>query len=65
MYGDPVDVRIKKTASLEEFITAWEATFNSCISSHLMPGLQSINGNCVKPLGASYRNWRCNFPKRY
>jgi len=42
-----VDVRIKKTASLEEFITAWEGYFFNSYFSHLMQDYNPINGNCV------------------
>ena len=42
-----VDVRIKKTASLEEFINKWEGFFFNSYFSHLMHGHNPINGNCV------------------
>lgn len=42
-----VDVRIKKTASLEEFTTAWESYFFNSYFSHLMQDYNPINGNCV------------------
>lgn len=42
-----VDVRIKKTASLEEFIQAWEGFFFNSYFSHLMHGYNPIKGNCV------------------
>lgn len=42
-----VDVRIKKTVSLEEFIKEWEGFFFNSYFSHLMYGYNPINGNCV------------------
>lgn len=42
-----VDVRIKKTASLEEFTTAWENYFFNSYFSHLVQGHNPINGNLV------------------
>ncbi|AZA54561.1 PRTRC system protein B [Chryseobacterium sp. G0201] len=42
-----VDVNIKKTASLEEFTTAWENYFFNSYFSHLMPSHNPINGNLV------------------
>ncbi len=42
-----VDVRIKKTASLEEFINKWEGFFFNSYFSHLMHGHNPIKGNCV------------------
>lgn len=42
-----VDVRIKKTTSLEEFITTWEGYFFNSYFSHLMQDYNPINGNCV------------------
>lgn len=42
-----VDVRIKKTASLEEFTTAWEHYFFNSYFSHLMNGHNPVKGNCV------------------
>lgn len=41
-----VDIRIKKTASLEEFTSAWEDYFFNSYFSHLM-GHNPIKGNCV------------------
>ncbi|MGJ1265494.1 PRTRC system protein B [Sphingobacterium spiritivorum] len=46
-----VDVRIKKTASLEEFINKWEGFFFNSYFSHLMLGHNPINGNCVSLWG--------------
>nr|WP_315155615.1 PRTRC system protein B [uncultured Flavobacterium sp.] len=42
-----VDVNIKKSASLEEFTTAWENYFFNSYFSHLMEGHNPIKGNCV------------------
>jgi PRTRC genetic system protein B len=42
-----VDVSIKKTASLEEFTTAWECYFFNSYFSHLMQDHVPIKGNCV------------------
>jgi PRTRC genetic system protein B len=42
-----VDVRIKKTVSLEEFTTAWEDYFFNSYFSHLMQQHNPIKGNCV------------------
>ncbi len=42
-----VDIRIKKTASLEEFTTAWEDYFFNSYFSHLMADYNPIKGNCV------------------
>jgi PRTRC genetic system protein B len=42
-----VDVRIRKTASLEEFTIAWESYFFNSYFSHLMQDYNPINGNCV------------------
>ncbi|WP_431609239.1 PRTRC system protein B [Chryseobacterium sp. 'Rf worker isolate 10'] len=42
-----VDVRIKKTALLEEFTKAWEDYFFNSYFSHLMAGYNPIQGNCV------------------
>lgn len=42
-----VDIRIRKTASLEEFTTAWETYFFNSYFSHLMAGHNPVNGNCV------------------
>ncbi|MGE9310849.1 PRTRC system protein B [Niabella sp. CJ426] len=43
-----VDTTIKKTASLEEFVSAWEASFFNSKFSHLMQAHNPINGNCVQ-----------------
>ena len=42
-----VHVNIKKSASLEEFTTAWENYFFNSYFSHLMEGHNPIKGNCV------------------
>lgn len=42
-----VDIRIKKTASLEEFINYWEDYFFNSYFSHLMNNFNPIKGNCV------------------
>jgi len=42
-----VDVRIKRSASLEEFTTIWEDYFFNSYFSHLMEGYNPIKGNCV------------------
>ncbi|MBS0027228.1 hypothetical protein ACTJJ0_12245 [Chitinophaga sp. 22321] len=46
-----VDVRIEKTASLEDFIRTWEDHFFNSYFSHLMAGHNPINGNCVSLWG--------------
>ncbi len=42
-----VDIRIKKTSSLEEFTTAWETYFFNSYFSHLLEGHNPIKGNAV------------------
>lgn len=42
-----VDVKIKQSASLEEFTQAWESYFFNSYFSHLMQGHNPIQGNCV------------------
>jgi PRTRC genetic system protein B len=42
-----IDVNIKQTASLEEFITSWESYFFNSYFSHLMPNHIPVKGNCV------------------
>lgn len=42
-----VDVRIKKTVSLEEFTKVWENYFFNSYFSHLMTGHNPVKGNCV------------------
>lgn len=46
-----VDVKIKKTASLEDFTNAWEGFFFNSYFSHLMHDYNPINGNCVSLWG--------------
>ncbi|UKB78569.1 prokaryotic E2 ligase family D protein [Chryseobacterium sp. MEBOG07] len=57
-----VDVRIKKTASLEEFTTAWEEYFFNSYFSHLMQDHNPIKGNCVS-LWKRLINTNDPFPK--
>ncbi|MBV4357351.1 prokaryotic E2 ligase family D protein [Pinibacter aurantiacus] len=42
-----VDVCIKKSASLEEFIQAWESYFFNSYFSHLINDHNPVKGNCV------------------
>ncbi|OXA99150.1 PRTRC system protein B [Flavobacterium oncorhynchi] len=42
-----VDVNIKKSTSLEEFISAWENYFFNSYFSHLMQGHNPVKENCV------------------
>lgn len=42
-----VDVRIKASASLEEFIQQWEAFFFNSYFSHLLENRSPVKGNCV------------------
>lgn len=42
-----VDIRIKKMASLEEFINNWEDYFFNSYFSHLMNNFNPIKGNCI------------------
>lgn len=42
-----VDVDIKKSASVEEFIKAWEDYFFNSYFSHLLDNYNPIKGNCV------------------
>jgi PRTRC genetic system protein B len=57
-----VDVSIKKTASLEEFTTAWENYFFNSYFSHLMLTHNPINGNLVS-LFKKLINTDKTFPK--
>ncbi|TWI20307.1 PRTRC system protein B [Sphingobacterium siyangense] len=57
-----VDIRIKKTASLEEFTKAWEDYFFNSYFSHLMNSYNPIKGNCVM-LWEELINNRGAFPK--
>lgn len=43
-----VDVRIKKSLSLEEFIESWEEYFFNSYFSHLMIGHNPTQGNCLQ-----------------
>lgn len=42
-----VDVRISRSASLEEFITAWEGYFFGSYFSHLIDGHNPVTGNLI------------------
>ena len=42
-----VDVNIRKSSSVEEFIQAWENYFFNSYLSHLMGGHNPVTGNCV------------------
>ena len=42
-----VDVRISQSASLEEFIAAWEGYFFGSYFSHLIGGHNPIKGNLI------------------
>ena len=42
-----VDIQIKKTASLEEFMSSWEGYFFNSYFSHLMNNYNPIKGNCI------------------
>ena len=42
-----VDVNIKNSASVEEFVKAWEDYFFNSYFSHLMNNHNPINGNCI------------------
>lgn len=57
-----VDVNIKKSASLEEFISAWETYFFNSYFSHLMQNHNPIQGNCVS-LWKTLRKTGEQFPK--
>ncbi|MCY1662572.1 PRTRC system protein B [Chryseobacterium sp. SL1] len=57
-----VDVRIKKTSSLEEFTTAWENYFFNSYFSHLMESHNPVNGNAVS-LWKSLMGTEKHFPK--
>lgn len=57
-----VDVNIRKSASLEEFTTAWEAYFFNSYFSHLMQNHNPIHGNCVS-LWKKLRKTGEPFPK--
>ena len=57
-----VDISIKKTASLEEFTTAWENYFFNSYFSHLMLSHNPIKGNLVS-LWKKLTNTDKPFPK--
>jgi len=57
-----VDVRIKKSTSLEEFMQTWEESFFNSYFSHLINGHNPINGNCVT-LWKELINTKKPFPK--
>ncbi|GAA4905955.1 PRTRC system protein B [Mucilaginibacter defluvii] len=57
-----VDVRIKKTASLKEFTTAWEGYFFNSYFSHLVNEHNPVNGNCVSLWKSLIENGE-DFPK--
>ncbi|MDA3613532.1 PRTRC system protein B [Polluticaenibacter yanchengensis] len=42
-----VDIRIKRTASLDEFTNTWESYFFNSYFSHLMENYNPVKGNCV------------------
>ncbi|WP_286920411.1 PRTRC system protein B [Flavobacterium sp. UBA4197] len=42
-----VDINIKNSASIEEFIQAWEKYFFNSYFSHLLDKHNPVNGNCV------------------
>lgn len=57
-----VSVDIKKSASVEEFVQAWEHYFFNSYFSHLMGNHNPINGNCVT-LWKNIVNTDKTFPK--
>lgn len=42
-----VDVRISQSASLEEFVGAWESYFFGSYFSHLIDGHNPVKGNLI------------------
>lgn len=58
-----VDIKIKNSTSLEEFISTWENYFFNSYFSHLMNGFNPIKGNCVN-LWKSLINTNKPFPKK-
>ena len=42
-----VDTQIKQSATLEEFISAWEGFFFNSYFKHLFQGHNPVNGNCI------------------
>lgn len=57
-----VNIEIKKSAYLEEFIKAWETYFFNSYFSHLMAEHNPIKGNCVS-LWKKLVKTKENFPK--
>ncbi|PIF45357.1 PRTRC genetic system protein B [Chryseobacterium sp. 52] len=57
-----VDVRIRKTASLEEFTNSWENYFFNSYFSHLVNSHNPIKGNCAS-LWKKMTGSNENFPK--
>lgn len=57
-----VNVSIRKSASLEEFITTWETYFFNSYFSHLMEHHNPVQGNCVN-LWKKLRKTGAPFPK--
>lgn len=57
-----VSVEIKKSASVEEFVQAWEHYFFNSYFSHLISNHNPINGNCVN-LWKDLVNTDKTFPK--
>lgn len=58
-----VDVRIKNSASLEEFTESWEHYFFNSYFSHLMNNHNPIKGNCVN-LWKNQIETKIIFPKK-
>lgn len=56
-----VDIAIKKSSSLNVFVSAWEQYFFNSYFSHLMDGFNPVNGNCVT-LWYSLVNTESPFP---
>ena len=57
-----VSIDIKKSASVEEFTTAWEDYFFNSYFSHLLGGYDPIKGNCIS-LWKELMNTDSPFPK--
>ena len=57
-----VDINIKKSASLEEFISQWEHYFFNSYFSHLVNSHNPIKGNCVNLWKGLIQN-QGSFPK--
>jgi PRTRC genetic system protein B len=58
-----VDVNIKNSASIEEFVEAWGNYFFNSYFSHLMNGHNPVKGNCVN-LWKDLLNTDNPFPKK-